>query len=165
MLQPEPNFDTTATRDCYIMVCADDLLVKEDYCRLHLRGHPEAGASLANHRGSFGETLEDSYINSINEETGMNNCNTVTAPEIARRKPTIEDEALLDHEQHKRCRRVVGKPQWLAYTRPDIAYAKTEQARDLTAPTELSQKRVKRLLCYLRGANHYKFTIEPTTTL
>ena len=37
--------------------------------------------------------------------------------------------------------------------------------RDLGAPTELSQKRVKHLLRYLRGAKHYKFTIEPTTTL
>ena len=40
-----------------------------------------------------------------------------------------------------------------------------ELARDLTAPTELSQKRVKHLLRYLHGTKHYKFTIEPTTTL
>ena len=40
-----------------------------------------------------------------------------------------------------------------------------ELARDLTAPTELSQKRVKHLLRYLHGAKHYKFTIEPTTAL
>ena len=31
--------------------------------------------------------------------------------------------------------------------------------------TELSQKRVKHLLRYLHGTKHYKFTIEPTTTL
>ena len=34
-----------------------------------------------------------------------------------------------------------------------------------TAPTDLSQKRVKHLLRYLHGTKHYKFTIEPTTTL
>ena len=89
----------------------------------------------------------------------------MNTPGIAHYKPTIDDEALLDHEQHKRYRRTVGKLQWLAYTRPDIAYSTKELARDLTAPTELSQKRVKHLLRYLHGAKRYKFTIEPTTTL
>ena len=94
----------------------------------------------------------------------MTNCNAVTTPGIAHSTPTIEDEALLDHEQHKRYRRIVGKLQWLAYTRPDIAYSTKELARD-PSPTELSQKRVKHLLRYLHGTKHYKFTIEPTTTL
>ena len=67
--------------------------------------------------------LKDSYIDK------MTNCNTVTAPGIAHYKPTIEDEALLDHEQHKRCRRIVGKLQWLAYTRPDIAYSTNETSQ------------------------------------
>ena len=84
----------------------------------------------------------------------MNNCNSVNTPGIAHYKPTIEDEALLDHEQHKRYRRIVGKLQWLAYTRPDIAYSTKELARDLTAPTELSQKRAKHLLRYLHGTKH-----------
>ena len=87
--------------------------------------------------------LQDSYIDNMIEETGMTNCNTATAPGMAHYKPTIEDEALLNHEQHKRYRRIVGK---LQYTRPDIAYATKELARDLAAPTELSQKRVKHLL-------------------
>ena len=109
--------------------------------------------------------LQDSYINDMIKETSMNNCNAVATPGIAHYKPTLEDEALLDHEQHKRYRRTVGKLQWLAYTRPGVAYATKELARDLTAPTERSQKRVKRLLRYLHGTKHYKFTIEPTTTL
>ena len=109
--------------------------------------------------------LKDSYIDNMIEESGMNNCNSVNTPGIAHYKPTIEDEALLDHEQHKRYRRIVGKLQWVAYTRPDIAYSTKELARDLTAPTELSQKRVKHLLRYLHGTKHYKFTIKTTTTL
>ena len=74
------------------------------------------------------------------EESGMTNFNTVTAPGIAHYKPTVEDEALLDHEQHKRYRRIVGKLQWLAYTRPDIADSTKELARDLTAPTEFTTR-------------------------
>ena len=135
-----------------------------------------ATSNLANHNNFLEETsttsanfcnlgLKDSYIDNMIEESGMTNCNTVTAPGIAHYKPTIEDEALLDHEQHRRYRRIVGKLQWLAHTRPDIAYSTKELARDLTAPTELSQKRVKHLLRYLHGAKRYKFTIEPTTTL
>ena len=109
--------------------------------------------------------LQDSYIDNMIEETGKTSCNMVTTPGFAHYKPTIEDEALLDHEQHKRYRRIVGKLQWLAHTRPDIAYATKELARDLTAPTELSQKSLKHLLRYLHGAKHYKFSMEPTTTL
>ena len=109
--------------------------------------------------------LKGSYIDNMIEETGMTNCIAVTAPGIAFYKPRIEYEALLDREQHKRYRRIVGKPQWLAYTRPDIAYATKEVARDLTAPTELSQKKVNHFLRYSRGTKHYIFTIEPTTTL
>ena len=71
----------------------------------------------------------------------MTNCNTLTALGFAHYKPTIEDEALLDHEQHKRYRRIVGKLQREAYTRPDIAYATKELARDLTAPTTLLARR------------------------
>ena len=43
--------------------------------------------------------LKDSYIDNMIEESGMNNC-----------------------------RRIVGKLQWLAYTRPDIAYSTKELA-------------------------------------
>ena len=106
------------------------------------------------HFGSYCNLgLKDSYIDNMAEESGMNNCNSVNAPGITHYKPTIGDEALLDHKQHKRYRRIVGKLQWLAYTRPDIAYSTKELARDLTAPAELSQKRVKHLLRYLHGTN------------
>ena len=94
----------------------------------------------------------------------MTNCNTVTTPGSPTTNQTIEDEGRVDHEQHKRYSRTVGKLQWLAHTRPDIAHATKELARDLAAPTELSQKSGKHLLRYLHGAKHYKFTIEPTTT-
>ena len=109
--------------------------------------------------------LVDSYINNIIEGASLKNCNPVATPGIAHYKAPVEDEAPLHKEQHKRYRRVVGKLQWLAYTRPDIAYSTKELARDLAAPTELSNKRVKHLLRYLEGTKHYKFIIQPTTTL
>ena len=93
----------------------------------------------------------------------MNNCNAEAAPGIAHYKPTLEDEALLDLEQHKRRRRIVGKLQ--SYMRPDVTYATKELARDLIVLTELSRKRVKHLLRCRHGTEHYKFTIAPPTTL
>ena len=97
------------------------------------------------------------------EEPGMTNCNTVATPGIARYKPTLEDEALRDHEQHKRYRRIVGKLQWLAYTRPDIAHSTKELARGLTAATELSQKRVNHLLLTTLLARHQALQIHHRT--
>ena len=184
-LKSEPNVYTNATRDCYIMVYVDDLLVLGDKTAVdstfeaiqkqvllkHI-GYLEPGKPqqfLGRNIDHFGNYcnlgLKDSYMDNMIEESGMNNCNSVNTPGIAHYKPTIEDAALLDHEQHKRYRRIVGKLQWLAYTRPDIAYSTKELARDLTAPTEVSHKRVKHLLRYLHGTKHYKLTIEPTTTL
>ena len=79
----------------------------------------------------------------------------MTIPGIAHYKPTMEDEALLDHEQHGR---IVGKLQRLAYTRPDIAHC-------ANSTCDFSQKKVKHLLRNLHGTKHYKFTMKPTTTL
>ncbi len=62
-------------------------------------------------------------------------------------------------------RRMVGKLQWLSYTRPDMAYAKKELARGLQQPTVRDQKKLKHLIRYLKGTKHYKFCIRPTVQL
>ena len=157
-LKSEPNVYTNATRDCYTMVYVDDILVLGDKTAVdstfeavqkqvllkHI-GYLEPGKPQQflgrniNHFGNYCNLgLKDSYIDNMIEESGMNNCNSVNTPGIAHYKPT---------------------------TRPDIAYSTKELARDLTAPTELSQNRVKHILRYLHGTKRYKFTIEPTTTL
>ena len=123
------------------------------------------GRIIKNNGDRITMALADSYINNIIEEASLKNCNLVATPGIAHYKPTVEDAALLDKEQHKRYRRVAGKLQWPAYTRPDIAYSTKELARDRVVPTELPNKRVKHLLRYLQGTKRYKFIIQPTTTL
>ena len=137
-LKSEPNVYTNATRDCYIMVYVDDLLVLRDKTAVDSTfeavqkqvpikdiGYLEPGkpqqflGRTIDHFGNYCNLgLKDSYIDMI-EESGMNNCNSVNTPGIAHYKPAIEDEALLNHEQHKRYRRIASKLQWLAYTRPD----------------------------------------------
>jgi hypothetical protein len=55
----------------------------------------------------------------------LNKCNPATTTG----KANVEDEQLLDQQEHQQLRRLVGKLQWLAYTRPDISYATKELAR------------------------------------
>ena len=139
-LKSEPSVFTNSTRDCYVMVYVEDLLVLGDKTTvdsifeaiqkqvlLKRIGYLEPGKPqqfLGRNIEHFGNYctpgLQDSYINNTMEETGMTNCNMVTAPGIARYKPTMEEEALLDHEQHKRCRKMLVN---FSGSRPDIAYA------------------------------------------
>ena len=51
---------------------------------------------------------------------------------------------------------MVGKLQWITYTRPDIGFATKELARALIQPTTADQQKLKHLLRYIKGMQHYK---------
>ena len=73
-------------------------------------------------------------------------CNPSSTPGTAALKTAnIEDDRPLDKEQHAKYRRLVGKIQWLSYTRPDIRLATKEVARSRQQPTEHGNKRLKHL--------------------
>ena len=74
---------------------------------------------------------------------------------------TAKDEAPLDQEQHKRYRRLVGKIQWLSHTRPDISYGAKELARSPQAPTQLDNKKVKRMIRCLEGTRYMRHNLRP----
>ena len=98
------------------------------------------------HKGDYIDiSLNNNYVDIILEESGMTTCNPAPSPGAPHMKGTAEDEALLDQEQHKRYRRLVGKIQWVAYTRPDISYEAKELARSLQAPTQLDNKKLKHM--------------------
>ena len=120
------------SKDCvvYIMIYVDDLLfigVQNMINRLFSRMQKEV---LLRHTGDLnvGSTIHflgrnisqnGSHIDiSLNNNyvDGMTTCNPAPSPRVSHMKSTAEDEALLDHEQHKQYRRLVGKIQWLAYT-------------------------------------------------
>ena len=65
---------------------------------------------------------------------------------------TAEDEARLD---------LVGKVQWLAYTRPDISYGAKELARSLQAPTHFNNKKLKHMIRYLEGTRYLRHNLQP----
>ena len=60
---------------------------------------------------------------------------------------------------------IVGKLQWLLYTRPDLAYATKELARALNKPATQDWKRTKHLVRYLQGTQGYNFSVQPTAQL
>ena len=50
----------------------------------------------------------------------------------------------------------------MTYTRPGISYATKELARSLQEPTTADQQKLKHLLRYIKGTEHYKQIIRPT---
>ena len=94
------------------------------------------GRKITHNGVSINIALSEDYINNILEEPNMVNCNQAATPGTTALKTTnIEDDAPLNQQQHARYRRLVGKIQWLSYTRPDISFATKELARALQQPT------------------------------
>ena len=93
------------------------------------------GRSMS-HKGNYIDiSLNNNRVDIIREESGMTTCDPAPSPGVSHMRGAAEEP--LDHEQqHKQQhRRLVGKVQWLAYTRPDIRYGAKELARSLQAPT------------------------------
>ena len=57
---------------------------------------------------------------------------------------------------------MLGKLQWMTYTRPDTGFATKELARALTQPTT-DQQELKHLPRCIKGTQHYKQHVRPTT--
>ena len=94
----------------------------------------------------------------------MEASNPASTPGTATLKQSTNDDAPLDAQEHADYRRAVGKLQWLTDARPDISFATKELARDLQQPTQQSIRKVKHLLRYLRGTQHYKMILRTTHT-
>ena len=171
------------SKDClvYIMIYVDDLLfigvqsiintlfsrIQKEVLLRHT-GDLTVGSTIhflgrnISHRGDYIDiSLNNDYVDIILEESGMATCNPAPSPGVSHMKGTAEDEAPLDREQHKRYRRLVGKIQWLAYTRPDISYGAKELARSLQAPTQFDNKKLKRMIRYLKGTRRMRHNLRP----
>ena len=83
-------------------------------------------------------------------EHGMQNAKPVVTPAVNRNDDDDESEEA-SAEEHRSLRRIVGKSQFLAPRRPDIAFATNRLARSLACPSKSDIIASKRLLRYLRG--------------
>ena len=182
-LQSEPNVYTNG--NLYIMVYVDDLMFigqpdevdrifKEIQDKMLLRptGTCTPGKSvdflgrrITNKGDNFEITLNDNYITDILKEANLLKATPAVTPGATTTTTTPEQEELLDKDEHAQYRRVVGKLQWLSYTRPDLSYAVKELARSLQQPTVRDKQRLRHCLRYLAGTSAYKFVIQPTIQL
>ena len=184
-LTSEPNVYKHPEGKAYTMVYVDDLffvgeteeinnIFNKIQERMLLRATGEAspgntisflGRKITNKGDQFDISLDDKYVGNIFHETKLNKCNPATTTGTTAGKSNIEDEQLRDQQEHQQFRRLVGKPKWLAYTRPDISFATQELARALQQPTIKYQKKWRHLVRYLAGTKDYKFSIRPTIKL
>ena len=120
------------------------------------------GRNIANKGDYYEISLADNYTTELLNEAGM--ANSKPAPAPGTKISNTEQEQALNAEEHSAYRRAVGKLQWMTYTRPDISYATKELARSLTEPTTADQQKLKHLLRYIKGTQHYKYYVRPTIT-
>ena len=181
-LVSEPNVFKTATGDAFILCYVDDLMFLGEPTTIsnlftsiqkHLLLRPTGDLTIGNtvsflgrniaNKGDYYEiSLGDTYTSELLKETNMILCNAATAPGTVVLKTPAETEQQLTPEEHAAYRRIVGKQQWMTYTRPDISFATKELARSLTEPTTADQQKLKHLLRYIKGTQHYKYYIRPT---
>ena len=183
-LTSEPNVYRNNEQTMFVMVYVDDLLflgqqqeVDKTFKEVqkHVLLRPTGtlgigqtiqflGRDIHNNGDLFEVSLKPEYITTLLKETKMETSNSASAPGTATLKQSTNDEAPLDAQEHADYRRAVGKLQWLTYTRPDISFATKELARELQQPTQQSLRKVKHLLRYLRGTQHYKMILRTTHT-
>ena len=185
-LKTEPNVyktpGPTTSSTAYILVYVDDLLFLGpqqtvdhifNTIQQHLLLRPTGDLTMGQkvsflgrsiqHLGTHFEiSLADEYLSTILQEMNMTDCNPAATPSL---KATSEHETDLDNDERKTYRRMVGKLQWLTYTRPDICYATKELARSLNKPTTHDLKKLKHLIRYLQGTKHRKFSVHPTAQI
>ncbi|XP_015162151.1 uncharacterized mitochondrial protein AtMg00810-like [Solanum tuberosum] len=99
------------------------------------------------------------YVNEILNDELMTDCKSVNTPMSASELLTLSDGTHLTDAT--RYRRVLGRLQYLSFTRPDIAYAVNKLSQFMKAPSDLHWKAVKRVLRYLRGTIQLGLRVTP----
>lgn len=93
--------------------------------------------------------MQRKYLLDLLTKTHMLEANPVSTPMAANPKLTLDSGTMLDDPHEYRT--VLGRLQYLAFTRPDIAYVVNRLSQFMHRPTDLYWQAVKRLLRYLSG--------------
>lgn len=111
-------------------------------------------------RSSDGLILtQANYVNEILNDELMTDYKSVHTPMSASELITLSDGTHLTDAT--RYRRVLGRLQYLSFTRPDIAYAVNKLSQFMQAPSDLHWKAMKRVLRYLRGTIQLGLCVTP----
>ena len=97
--------------------------------------------------------MQRKYINDLLRRTNMVDAKPVTSPMATTPKLSLKSgTALSDPTEY---RTVIGSLQYLAFTRPDIAYAVNKLSQFMYCPTDLHWQATKRILRYLAGTSSH----------
>ena len=110
------------------------------------------GARYLRHVDAIWELPTARHVTGMLNEHGMQNAKPVVTPAFHRNDDDDEDVEA-SAEEHRSLRRIVGKCQFFAPRRPDIAFATNRLARSLANPSKSDIIASKRLLRYLRGTH------------
>ena len=89
------------------------------------------------------------YVLDLLESTGFSGCKPSSIPMEPNQKLSQDDGTLLTDA--KQYRRLLGRLQYLTFTRPDICFAVGKQAQYSAAPTDVHLQAVHKILRYLKG--------------
>ena len=109
-------------------------------------------------------------VRELLEKHRMSECKPAATPAILTdlNDPSLPAGTPLTVEQHQTYRSIVGSVQYMASTtRPDVAHAVNQLARQLAAPTTTHMTAAKHVLRYLRGTIHQclQYNHSPTDQL
>ena len=108
------------------------------------------GARYLRHGDAIWELPTARYVTGMLNEQGMKDAKPVVTPAVNRNDYDNESEEA-SAEEHRTLRCIVGKCQFLAPRRPDIAFATNRLASYLAKPSKSDLIASKRLLRNLRG--------------
>lgn len=89
------------------------------------------------------------YVLDLLESTGFSGCRPSSIPMEPNQKMSKEDGILLEDAKHYR--RLLGRLQYLTFTRPDIGFTVSKLAQYSLAPTDVHIQAVHKVLRYLKG--------------
>jgi hypothetical protein len=101
------------------------------------------------------------YTVDLLERTGMAECKPCTTPVDTQGKASAAGPPVADPTGY---RSLVGAPQYLVFTRPDIAYAVQQVCLHMHDPREPHLTAMKWILRYLRGTLDFGFLLRRSST-
>ena len=117
------------------------------------------GAWYLRHGDAVWELPTTRCMEGMLNKHGMKDAKLVVTSALARTDDD-EDEEAASTEEHRILRRIVGKSQFLAPRRPDIAFATNRLARSLAKPSESGVLASKLLLRYLSGTMDFGLKLQ-----
>ena len=158
----QPTLFVDLARTVFIAVHVDDLIMvgsssqlsevvgeMKQYFTMKVT-HPVPPRRTWVHGICIWELLTARCVTGMLIEHGMQNAKPVVTLAVNRNDDDDEFEEA-SAEEHRRLRRIVGKSQFLAPRRPDIAFATNRLARSLACPSQSNIIASKRLLRCLRS--------------